>query len=156
MESLSCPQPPTSASWAVGSPSHPQPPASTSQKVGSPSRPQPLTSASQEVGSLSHPSLSTPGSEVPHPMPPAPLQASSLTSVLPGDPGYGCKSHRCPKHHCKGHEQPPNRDAHPHQVGATPGGSAAKAHGSRWPGKCAIADVAQRPRTRASSTAWSW
>lgn len=41
-------------------------------------------------------------------------RAGPFTSVLPGDPGLGCKGHRHPKHHGQGGEQPPDRGAHPH------------------------------------------
>lgn len=70
--------------------------------------------------SQEHPYFSTPeqGAGRPSPSGTASIcHCSALTSVLPGDPRYGSKRHRRPKHHGEGDEQPPNRGTHPHRSG---------------------------------------
>lgn len=85
-----------------------------------------VSSSPSQHPSTSHPVLSPPSIL-------STCTALGLTSVLPGNPGYGCKCHCCPKRQHQGQEQPPDRATHPHWGGGGGGNcfgsSAAQAHG---------------------------
>lgn len=82
-------------------------------------------------------------------------RAGPFTSVLPGDPGLGCKGHRHPKHHGQGCEQPPDRGAHPH-VQTPQRALGQQTLVGRGAAVGVTADAAQSLGAATRGTAWGW